>query len=1030
MDLFTRIGALVILLIGGGLTLYSQLHLAHTLPLHLKALDGFTDFSRASLPSEFRPDGMDLPPWQGFQSSDLAQTRFDTATNQNTLDRMSGFTDPYLQSPFLRLRTVQHTAYISRIAMDQSQRILVSGGDDKTVRVWSLPQTASEKPRLLRILRVPIDKGPVGQIYAVAISPNGKLVVAGGWTGHGRGSMSLFFFARETGRIVGHFGRFNNVVTELEFSPDGRYLAIGQGGRQGLLIFSVSDLKLVASDFSYTKEILGLSFNPSNGQLATTSYDGYVRLYRNLQTLAWNGAADVKVQAPQGYSPFSIAHSPDGKEIAIGYNDSAAVSIVSADDLSFIHSPDSSGIDVGNVGAVAWSSNGEFLYAGGRWDDAEGYNPIRRWSRKGRGRPIDIRTARGTVVDIEAWRESGMIFGSYDPLLAGYDGEANKVFEIKSDQSDMRGEGIRVSEDGLQVFSPAFSKSDESSFGFDLRNRALISKDPGNTFGETVLTPGISVTNWENRRGTMLNGQLLDLAVGETSRSLAISPDAETFALGTEFNVRLFDKSGNLRWKVNAPSAVWRVNISRDGRLVVAGIGDGTIRWYSLETGKELLALFVPVDQKRWVLWTPEGYFDASPGGDDLLGWHVNQGIAGTPLFYNVSRFKDVLYRPDIVSRAIDDDLTNKPDRAPTFDPKSQYFPPVVRAIEVQKVQENSVRVSFSVESPSGREVDDIRFLIDGRLQRDVAQTFVNPSRGIQSADLFCTDKDRQLVISAKTQESDYGEAEIVDIAGVCEAPAAEERALYALIIGVSNYANSNISDLSFSDDDANDVAELLRLQDQLGYYDEVNIRQLVDLEATKNEIKEALAWLREQPSENDVSLLYIAGHGQNEFLPSQKETEIPAGTYYFIPYDGDIDRLERTAISYQDIDTYVSNALGHKLLFLDTCYSGQVDSDGLLNRLASNEKGTIVFASSTGKQLSLESADWQNGAFTEAFLSGIDGEADNPRRPDGLITHFELSVHLDSEVRFLTGGRQTPVSRTSVALPATTVAATSRPSN
>jgi WD40 repeat protein len=94
--------------------------------------------------------------------------------------------------------------------------------------------------------------------------------------------------------------------------------------------------------------------------------------------------------------------------------------------------------------------------------------------------------------------------------------------------------------------------------------------------------------------------------------------------LGTEWSLRLFDKNGKEIWNVPAPSAAWAVNISGNGRVAVAGFADGTIRWYRMEDGKELLAFFPHKDKKRWVIWTPKGYYDASPGGEDLIGWHIN----------------------------------------------------------------------------------------------------------------------------------------------------------------------------------------------------------------------------------------------------------------------------------------------------------------------------------------------------------------------------------------------------------------------
>ena len=59
--------------------------------------------------------------------------------------------------------------------MDRAGKVLVTGSDDKTARVWSLPQG-----KLLKVLRPPIGAGSAGWVYAVAISPDGKTVAVGG----------------------------------------------------------------------------------------------------------------------------------------------------------------------------------------------------------------------------------------------------------------------------------------------------------------------------------------------------------------------------------------------------------------------------------------------------------------------------------------------------------------------------------------------------------------------------------------------------------------------------------------------------------------------------------------------------------------------------------------------------------------------------------------------------------------------------------------------------------------------------------
>jgi hypothetical protein len=76
------------------------------------------------------------------------------------------------------------------------------------------------------------------------------------------------------------------------------------------------------------------------------------------------------------------------------------------------------------------------------------------------------------------------------------------------------------------------------------------------------------------------------------------------------------------------------VNIARNGKLVLAVYADGTVRWHRLSDGEELLALFVHNVDRRWVAWTPKGYYMASVGAETPIGWHVNQGWDKAAQFY------------------------------------------------------------------------------------------------------------------------------------------------------------------------------------------------------------------------------------------------------------------------------------------------------------------------------------------------------------------------------------------------------------
>lgn len=106
--------------------------------------------------------------------------------------------------PQLRVETGMHTTLIRRVLPDLPRNRLITCSDDKTVRVWQMPEM-----RLISVLRVPIDAGHEGQLYAVAVSPDGRTVVVGGWTGWDWDSKaSIYFFRHFKWRIASARGRF------------------------------------------------------------------------------------------------------------------------------------------------------------------------------------------------------------------------------------------------------------------------------------------------------------------------------------------------------------------------------------------------------------------------------------------------------------------------------------------------------------------------------------------------------------------------------------------------------------------------------------------------------------------------------------------------------------------------------------------------------------------------------------------------------------------------------------------------------
>ena len=287
-----------------------------------------------------------------------------------------------------------------------------------------------------------------------------------------------------------------------------------------------------------------------------------------------------------------------------------------------------------------------------------GWYPIRRWDAGGKGAFVEWQVATNTVMGLRPLADGKLAIGAADPLVAVLDAHGKVRWQQRGAIADFRGQrgerGLRVSRTG-DVVQFGFEQWGKRPARFAVQDARLTLDPPADQSlaGPVTTASGLAISAWANGDHPTLNGKPLSLKPYEISRSLAIAPDGQRFLLGTEWSLRLFDRDGTERWRVATPGAAWAVTITPDGRTAIAGFGDGTLRWYRLQDGVELLAFFPHTDGQRWVLWTPQGYYQASVGGEDLIGWHLNRGLDTAPEFYGASRFREQFYRPDVIARVL-----------------------------------------------------------------------------------------------------------------------------------------------------------------------------------------------------------------------------------------------------------------------------------------------------------------------------------------------------------------------------------------
>jgi uncharacterized caspase-like protein len=235
---------------------------------------------------------------------------------------------------------------------------------------------------------------------------------------------------------------------------------------------------------------------------------------------------------------------------------------------------------------------------------------------------------------------------------------------------------------------------------------------------------------------------------------------------------------------------------------------------------------------------------------------------------------------------------------------------------------------------------------------------------------------------------------------------------VYLLAAGISRYAkNDQLSNLHFADKDAQDFVDAFERQGQAGgLYQKVEVTLLTNETATAKNILDGLDWIQHQTTSKDVAVIFFSGHGEND----------QQLRFFFCPHDYDKEHPSSTGVSYAQISESV-RAIGGKLLFfIDACHAGnalgdlvlakgdaQADMTKVVNELSSDENGAIVFASTTGTQVSQELEKEHNGAFTKALVEGLDGGADLLH--EGVITVASLETYVDGRVKDLTNGSQKP---------------------
>lgn len=580
-------------------------------------------------------------------------------------------------NPIIRINTETHSAKIMDIATDPAGKLLATASFDKTVKIWD-----AATGKLVKTLRPPVGIGNDGTLNTVAFSADGKSVATGGNTGNSWDkSYSVYIFDVHSGEMIHSIRNLPQFIYRLAYSPDGSKLAVAFNNGQGISLFSTSGYKLLWSDSAYRGDCYGIDFDRS-GNLAVASDKGNFKMYRPDGTLIFEKSTE------EGVRIFSLRFSPDAKHIALGYDDYNSVEVRNASDgtLAFALEKPAGNWAKGAYSSIAWDSDGKHIYAAGGISCPDARKVVTKWSVSQKsledqlilpnknGITQLIQLKNGSLVFLSRLSGFGVISGAGGGRLVTLGWNKNRQYTYTEKSTSGGGlnyyhplatadfkknhDSFKISADASNVLF-SYERQGQAKATFDLKKRKLVTDSISETdlIAPRLTGNGVDVINWESwGKGSpprLNNKKLKGFWHREVNWSLAISPDDSSIILGSNMNIRSYNKSGKELWQKRVPGVAWDVNISADNRILVASLDDSTIRWYRMSDGHELYALYLHPDRKRWVLWLPDGFFDHGPDSEDLIGYLVNRGADKASVMVGVDQMYDIFYRPDIIDRAI-----------------------------------------------------------------------------------------------------------------------------------------------------------------------------------------------------------------------------------------------------------------------------------------------------------------------------------------------------------------------------------------
>jgi WD40 repeat protein/uncharacterized caspase-like protein len=880
-----------------------------------------------------------------------------------------------------RAELVVQTGHVSSevyaVAFSPNGRILASGADN--VKLWDV-----ESGLELRSL-----KGHVGYVASVAFSPDGNILANGG------ADNSLELWDVASGKELFSLTSIENfhTVSSVCFSPDGKTLASGNWDGT-VKLWDVSSGKQLASFTADADKVRAVSFSPDGKFLASAGDDRTIKLWEV------NGAHLIASLKGHGAGITSLAFSRDSKILAsagedkviklwdpargtelrelVGHSAPVRSLSFSRDNATLASAGDDKTVKQWVVASGELKSS--FVAA----DEAEAvaFSPNRHWLANGAGAMIqlwdattgrELGTFKGHVQFgyCAAFSEDGktLLVGTQDGKLQVWDlagGKAPRVLKAHTDW----------------VFKVTFSPD-----------------------SSTIASVGADhvVRLWEVSSGKA--GPIL--AVADVQTYLTFSPDSKTLYGATYGNTikhwdrqtgKLLDETPysdeNLkRLNLPEPHPETESYDATSEKLLARGSPTG-VDLFDRKTGASVCDLII-IDEHDWLVVTPKGFFDGSTEAWKRVLWRLDDN---TFKVAPVEAFFSDFFRPGLLQDIFagnvptdDIDISRKDIRQPSVRLSLTDAATVEKSLSHETDEKGSTMlsdegvstiwrklrtdakdtglVSIKVEisdAPAGAR--DVRLFRNGALVRVWRGDVLKEQRNTA---VYATVPvvAGENVFTAYAFNRDNVKSGDATLTVIGDSKLKRQGTIHVLAIGIDEYANSQYN-LKYAVADAQAFGEeVKRQQAKLNTYAAVEIVPLNNESATKAAILRALRDLSVRTQPEDAIIVYFAGHGTAQ-----------NNRFYLIPtdlgYQGPRERLSvrglqsilANSISDEELQSSFEAFRGGQqlILIIDACNSGQALEAEEKRRGPMNSKGLAQLAYEKGMYVLTAAQSYQAAIETQ----------------------------------------------------------------